>query len=112
MVSGKIRESGIGLTYQRMIWKGLFAAVEVVPLWKIYLNNNLEKIGDGFKLYTSYHIGYHIPLLKNRIFLEPQIHCNWWPVDTRGPQGFEVMDDKWKNHYFLFEPNIYIGVKF
>jgi len=109
---GKIRESGIGITYQRFLWKGLYTQIEILPLWKIYLDENKKKIGDGFKLYTSYHLGYHIPLFKNRLFLEPQIHCNYWPIDSEGPQGFEEKENKWKNNYFLFEPNIFIGIKF
>lgn len=107
----KLSESGIGVTYQRMLWKGLFAAVEILPLWKTYLNENKEKIDDGFKLYTSYHVGYHISFLKNRFFIEPQVHCNYWPIDTKAPQGFEAKERKWSN-YFLFEPNLYIGVNF
>jgi hypothetical protein len=108
---GRLREDGIGITYQRMIWKGLFATVEVLPLLKTYLDENKKKIGNGFKLYTSYHIGYHIPLFKNRMFIEPQIHCQYWPIDTNTPEGFKAKDSKW-NNYFLFEPNLYIGVKF
>ena len=109
---GRIRESGIGITYQRFLWKGLFAQIEILPLWKIYLDANKNKIGDGFKLYTSYHLGYHVPLFKNRLFLEPQIHCNYWPIDSKGPQGFEEKENKWKNNYILFEPNIFIGINF
>ena len=109
---GRIRESGIGITYQRFLWKGLFAAVEVLPLKKTYRDENKNKIDEGFKLYTSYHLGYHIPILKNRLFIEPQVHCNYWPIDTKGPQGFEEKENKWNNNYFLFEPNIYIGVNF
>lgn len=109
---GRIRESGIGFTYQRLLWKGLFAQIEILPLWKIYLDENKNNIGDGFKLYTSYHLGYHIPLFKNRIFIEPQIHCNYWPIDSNGPQGFEEKETRWPKNYFLFEPNIFIGVKF
>ena len=109
---GRIRESGIGITYQRFLWKGLFAQIEILPLWKIYLDENKNKISDGFKLYTSYHLGYHLPLFKNRLFLEPQVHCNYWPVDTKGPQGFEEMENKWKNNYVLFEPNLFIGINF
>jgi hypothetical protein len=109
---GRIRESGIGITYQHYLWKGLYAQVEILPLWKVYLDLNKNKLDDGFKLYTSFHIGYHVPIFKNRLFLEPQIHCNYWPIDTKGPQGFEDMDARWKNNYFLFEPNIFIGVNF
>lgn len=109
---GRIRESGIGLTYQRFLWKGLFTQIEILPLWKIYLDENKKKIGDGFKLYTSYHLGYHIALFKDRLYIEPQIHCNYWPIDTKGPQGFEEKEKKWNKNYFLFEPNIFFGVSF
>jgi len=109
---GKIRESGLGAAYQRFLWRGLFTSVEIIPLWKVYFDDNKRKIKDGFKIYTSYHLGYHIPLFKNRFYLEPQIHCNYWPLDTEGPQGFEEMEKKWKNNYILFEPNIFFGVNF
>ncbi len=108
---GRLRESGIGLSYQRVLWKGLFATIEVLPQLKTYIDENGNKIGNGFKLYTTYHIGYHISFFKNRAYLEPQIHCNYWPIDTDTPQSFKAMDDKW-NDYFLFEPNLYIGFKF
>jgi len=108
---GRLAECGIGVTYQRMIWKGLFAAIEVLPLYKSYLDENKNEIGDGFKLYTTFHAGYHIRLFRNRMFVEPQIHCNYWPVDTEAPQGFRETESKW-NNYFLFEPNLYIGVNF
>jgi hypothetical protein len=108
---GRIKENGIGVSYQRYLWKGLFAAIEILPLWKTYLDENNKKIDDGFKLYTTYHLGYHIPLFKDRFYIEPQIHCNYWPIDTKGPRGFEEKESKWKK-YFLFEPNIFIGVNF
>jgi len=108
---GKLSENGIGVTYQRLLWKGVFSAIEIMPLKKTYLDENKKKIGNGFKLYTTYHVGYHIPLFKNRMYIEPQIHCNYWPIDTKAPQGFQVEENKW-NNYFLFEPNLYIGVNF
>ena len=108
---GHLRETGLGISYQRMIWKGLFATVEVLPQLKTYLNMDNTKIGNGFKLYTSYHIGYHLPFFKNRMFIEPQIHCQNWMIDTNAPAQFKALDDKWRT-YFLFEPNIYLGVKF
>jgi hypothetical protein len=109
---GRLRESGLGFTYQRLLWKGLFATAEVLPQLKTYIDKNDKKIGDGFKLYTSYHLGYHISFFKNRVYVEPQIHCNYWPIDTNTPQSFKEVDSKWKNNYILFEPNLYIGVNF
>lgn len=108
---GRLKETGIGITYQRMLWKGLFVSTEIYPLWKTYLDENKKKTGDGFKLYTTYHLGYHIPLFKNRMYIEPQIHCNYWPIDSKGPKGFEEKEKKW-NNYFLFEPNLYFGISF
>ena len=109
--SGRLRETGLGATYQRMLWKGLFATIEILPQLTTYIDENDKKIGNGFKLYTSYHLGYHISLFKDRVYLEPQIHCNYWPINTNVPQDFKAKDSEW-NNYFLFEPNLYIGFKF
>jgi hypothetical protein len=108
---GFVRHTGFGVTYQRMLWRGLFATVEILPQLKTYLDEDNNKVGNGFSLYTSYHIGYHIPFLKGRMFVEPQIHCQYWPINTNTPPSYKKIDDKWRN-YFLFEPNLYIGVKF
>jgi hypothetical protein len=107
---GKIHEYGVGLSYQRFLWRGLFASVQVVPLKKTYLAENGKKVGDGFKLYTSYHLGYRVSFLRDRLFIEPQLHVNYWPIDTRAPAGFRELDDRWPKNYFLFEPNLFVGV--
>ncbi|MAY83522.1 MAG: hypothetical protein CMP59_05240 [Flavobacteriales bacterium] len=108
---GWVRESGIGVSYQRMLWKGLFSTVEVLPLFQTYLDEDNKKIDNGFKLYTSVHIGYHIAFGKSkRFFIEPQVHGQFW-IDTEAPEEFKTLDDKWAD-YFLFEPNLYVGVKF
>lgn len=109
---GHVREMGIGITYQRMIWKGLFATVEVLPQFQRYTDLDGKKIGNDFKLYTSYHFGYHIAFGKKKwFFIEPQINFMYWMLDNNAPDGFKQLDDKWRN-YFLFEPQIYVGVKF
>jgi hypothetical protein len=109
---GYLRETGIGITYQRMLWKGLFATVEVVPQIQTYTDLDGNKIKNGFKVYNSVHLGYHLAFgKKKRFFIEPQVHCNQWVFDNNSPDGFKELDDKWRN-YFLFEPNIYIGVNF
>ncbi len=109
---GHVRASGIGLTYQRMLWKGLFATVEVLPQFQTYLDGDNQKIDNGFQLYNSYHLGYHISFGKQkRLFIEPQVHCQHWMFESDAPEGFRELDDKWRN-YFLFEPNLYFGLKF
>jgi len=32
-------------------------------------------------------------------------------IDTNTPEAFKQIDNKWKS-YFLFEPNLYVGIKF
>lgn len=109
---GYLRETGIGITYQRMLWKGLFVTAEVLPQLQTYLDLDGNKIKNGFKVYNSLHLGYHISVgKKKRFFIEPQVHCNQWMFDNNSPDGFKQLDDKWRN-YFLFEPNIYVGVNF
>lgn len=108
---GRLRETGLGLSYQRMLWRGLFACVEILPQLKTYYDISDKKIATGFKLYTSYHLGYHIAFFKDRFFIEPQIHCQYWPIDTNIPDGFKEKENRW-NNYFLFEPNLYIGISF
>ncbi|WP_462247281.1 hypothetical protein [Ekhidna sp.] len=109
---GHVRERGIGITYQRMLWKGLFATVEVLPQFQTYMDLDGNELGKDFKVYNSYHLGYHVSIgKKKRFFIEPQIHCQHWMFDDNAPAGFKEMDDKWAN-YFLFEPNIYVGVNF
>jgi len=109
---GFIREIGIGITYQRMLWKGLFASVEVLPQIQTYTDLDGNKIKNGFKLYNSLHLGYHFAFgKKKRFFIEPQVHCNQWMFDNNSPEGFKEFDDKYGN-VFLFEPNIYFGWKF
>ena len=109
---GRLRETGVGFTYQRKLWKGLFATLEVLPLFTKYLDRDGNKIGSGFKLYNSYHVGYHIPLFKKgRFFIEPQLHVNHWPINNNVPAEFKIEEDKY-DRFFLIEPNIYFGIKF
>ena len=109
---GRLKETGIGLTYQRKLWKGLFATLEVMPLFTKYLDSAGATVGKGFKLYNSYHVGYHIPLFKKgRFFIEPQLHVNHWPINNDVPEEFRVEEEKYDNFFFV-EPNLYFGVKF
>lgn len=109
---GYLRETGIGVSYQRMLWKGLFASVEVLPQIQTYTDLDGNKIKNGFKVYNSFHLGYHVAFgKKKRLFVEPQVHINQWMFDNNSPAGFKEFDDKYGN-VFWFEPNIYLGFKF
>lgn len=106
---GRILEYGVGPFYQRMLWKGLFTGGEALILRKAFLDGRGKESDSGMRLYLSVHLGYYFSFFSDRVFIEPQIHCNYWPVDSKGPQGFAAREARW-NNYFLFEPNIYFGV--
>ncbi len=106
---GRVREYGIGPIYQRMLWKGLFASAEAMLMRKTFLDESGQAIAHGVRLYTSVHLGYYVSFFSDRLFIEPQVHCNYWPVDSKGPAEFRARDARW-NNYFLFEPNLYLGV--
>ena len=109
---GHVRETGVGLTYQRMHWKGLFTTIEVLPQYQTYLDQNGKELGNDFKLYNSLHVGYRFSFGEEGwFFIEPQLHANFWMFDDNAPDGFKQLDEKWAD-YFLFEPNLYMGVSF
>lgn len=108
---GSIREYSIGMTYQRFLWKGLYASLQVIPFKRIYRDMDDKTIQKGFQLFSTLRIGFQIPLFKNRFFLEPSIAATFWPVSTNVPPSFAAKDAKW-NRFFLFEPGLHFGLNF
>jgi len=108
---GKVRSIGLGLAYQRFIWKGLYSAVHASAWSQSYFNENKQKIQNGFQLFTALRLGYHIKLFKNRFFIEPSFAATFWPINTNVPEGFAIKEEKWPN-YFLVEPGLHFGFKF
>lgn len=107
---GYIREFGIALAYQRFFWKGLYAAVHVMPMWQIFVNDNGNKVGDGFHLFNTYRVGYHVKLFKDRFFIQPSIGIAGRPHHTKMPDGFKQKDDKWSK--YTPEPGLHFGYNF
>jgi hypothetical protein len=107
---GHVREYGVGLAYQRFLWKGIYSSLSAVPFWRQYYDSRANRIGNGFQLFLTLRLGYHL-VLMDRVFLEPSIAFTHWPVSTNVPEEFAVLDKKWPS-YFLFEPGLHAGVKF
>jgi hypothetical protein len=108
---GSVREYGVGVAYQRFLWKDLYAGTHVLPLVKEYRDEDGEHIQNGFRLFLTQRVGYRVRLLQDRFFLEPSIAATYWPIDTNLPESFAAQENKWPNH-FLFEPGLHFGVKF
>ncbi len=108
---GSIQSFGIGVGYNRTLWKGLFTGVYVTPFKINYLDLNENVIQSGFQLFLQFQLDYHVEFFNNRFYIEPGITCNYWPITTNMPQSFTEVEDKWPN-YFLFEPVLNFGFNF
>jgi hypothetical protein len=108
---GYIREYGFALVYQRFLWKGLYASVQAMPAWQTFVNENGDKIDNGFQIFNTYRVGYHIKLFKDRFFIQPSFALTHRPYHTKMPQSFKTLDDKW-NKTFFPEPGLHFGFNF
>lgn len=107
---GYIREFGIGLAYQRYFWKGLYAAVHLMPMLQNFRDENGNKVDNGFHLFNTYRIGYHVKLFKDKFFIEPSLGIAGRPYHTEMPNGFKEKDDKWPK--WTPEPGLHFGYNF
>ena len=104
---GYIREYGFALAYQRFFWKGLYVAVHVMPTLQTFVNENGNKVDNGFHIFNTNRVGYHIKLFKDRFFIEPSIGIAGRPYHTKMLDGFKEKDDKWSK--YTPEPGLHFG---
>ena len=108
---GYIREYGFAVAYQRFWWKGLYTAVHVMPTWQSFVNKEGKKIDNGFQIFNTYRVGYHIKLFKDRFFIQPSIAITHRPYHTKMPDGFKQLDNKWSK-FVIGEPGLHFGYNF
>lgn len=107
---GFVRASGIGVGYQRFLWKELFTTVQATPFLKQYHDLNDSKTQKGFQLYLQLVAGYRFNFFKERFYIEPAYALKYWPVDTNYPSDFARIEEGKPNH--IFEPSLNFGFKF
>jgi len=107
---GYIREYGIAVAYQRYFWKGLYAAVHVMPMWQSFVNDTGNKVDNGFHIFNTFRVGYHIKFFKDRFFIQPSLGIAGRPYHTKMPDGFKEKDDKWSK--YTPEPGLHFGFNF
>lgn len=108
---GYVREFGVTVSYTRFVWKGLFAQLDAMPTWQLFVHQNGRKADNGFQLFNSYRVGYHIKLFKDRFFFQPSVCVTHRAYHTRLPGGFKELDDKWSKFIFP-EPGLNVGFNF
>ncbi|WP_109699038.1 hypothetical protein [Chitinophaga deserti] len=108
---GFIREYGLAVAYQRFLWNGLYAELNVMPTWQTFVAADGKKIDNGFQFFNTYRVGYHIKLFKDRFFIQPSIAVTHRPYHTKMPDGFKQLDDKWSK-FVIGEPGLHFGFNF
>lgn len=108
---GYIREYGFALAYQRFLWKGLYTGIHVMNAWQSFVDVKGKKIDKGFQLFNTYRLGYHVKLFKDRCFIEPSIAITHRPYQTKMPDSFKEMNNKWSK-FFFGEPGLHFGFNF
>ncbi len=108
---GFARDYGVGLAYQRILWKELYSTFHATPFLQQYFNTEAEKLQTGFQLFLTWRFGYRFQVFKKKLFIEPSVAFTSWPINTNLPESFQRLEDKWPK-YFLFEPGLHIGYNF
>ncbi|MBC3789242.1 endo-beta-N-acetylglucosaminidase D [Spirosoma sp. LMG 31448] len=93
------------------MWKGLYAELNVMPTWQTFVNTDGRKIDNGFQIFNTYRVGYHIKLFKDRFFIQPSIATTHRLYHTKMPDGFKQLDDKWSK-FIVGEPGFHFGFNF
>jgi hypothetical protein len=107
---GKVRAYGIGLGYQRFLWKNLFTTVEPTFFLQQFYDIDDNKIQKGFQLYLQFILGYRVEFFKKRWFLEPAFALKYWPVNTNFPASFAEIESGTPK--YKFEPCLNFGFRF
>ncbi len=108
---GYVREYGISLVYQRFFWQGIYAELNVMPTLQVFKNEQGRQIDNGFQIFNTYRLGYHIKLLKDKFFIQPSVAITHRAYHTQLPNGFKELDDKWSKFVFG-EPGFHFGFNF
>lgn len=107
---GKVIAYGLGLGYQRFLWKNLYSTVEPTFFLQQFYDTDNKKIQKGFQLYLQFIVGYRFEFFKKRMFIEPAIALKYWPVNTNFPASFAAIESG--EPKYRFEPGLNFGIKF
>lgn len=107
---GYVRAFGLGIGFQRFVWKKLFASLYAIPFMQNFYTSDDQFIQSGFQLYLQTQLGYQINLFTGRFFIKPALYMNYWPMNTNFPDVFQEKEKGWSN--YSIEPHLNIGFSF
>ena len=107
---GHVRAYGLGLGYQRFLWRNLYTTVEPTFFLQQFYDTSNKEIQKGFQLYLQFHLGYRFEFFNKRFFAEPAIALKYWPINTNFPAAFAAIESGKPN--YKLEPSLNFGVRF
>ena len=107
---GKVKAYGLGLGYQRFLWKKLYSTVEPTFFLQQFYDTADKHIQNGFQLYLQFIVGYRFEFFKKRVFIEPAFALKYWPVNSNFPASFAAIEEG--KPKYKFEPSLNFGFKF
>jgi hypothetical protein len=82
-----------------------------MPTLQKFVNREGAKIDNGFQIFNTYRVGYHIKLFKDCFFFQPSFAMTHRAYHSTLPNGFKQLDDKWSKFVFP-EPGLHFGYNF
>ena len=89
----------------------MFGQADVMPAIQTVVNEGGTTIDDGFQVFNTYSVGYHITLFKWRMFFQPSIAITHRPYQSTMPPAFTQVDDRW-SRFFSGQPGLHVGFNF
>ncbi|HLO43428.1 MAG TPA: hypothetical protein VK175_03775 [Leadbetterella sp.] len=108
---GYVREVGMSVAYQRFLLKGLYAELNIMPTWQKFVDEEGKKLDNGFQIFNTYRVGYHIKPFKDRFYIQPSVAITHRAYHTKLPNEFKKLDDKWSK-FVIGEPGFHFGFNF
>ena len=81
-----------------------------MPARQKFVNESGNKVDNGFQIFNTNRVGYHIKLFNDRFFIEPSLGIAYRHYHTKMPDVFTQKDDKWPK--FTGEPGPHSGFNF
>ena len=80
--------------------------------WQSFVNDDNQKIDNGFQMFNTCSLGCYIKLLRNRVFIEQSIAIPQRIHFTKMPDGFKWLDVIYDQKFFMVSPGCILGLIF
>jgi hypothetical protein len=99
--------------YRYYFWRNLHAEYQLYPGYTKYYEKNEDKFYKSFNLFNEFRVGYKFNFRINKLplFVNLQFPVGFTIFDTNEPETFREIR-KQDPIFYIFYPNVYLGVRF